>query len=82
MIPKTDFHCITTWVAHVFLVKFGISLLCGLVFTSQMVLLFNINILTEYILIGSPNCDFKFLAGKENSFNPQGLLNDINNQDT
>ena len=54
------------------------------VFTSQMALLFNINIHTEYILIVRPNCT---LAGKENIFTQenfylQGILNDINDQGT
>ena len=57
MIPRTDFHCITTWVARSSGMKFGNA------FTDFVVrvykpeaLLFNINIQTEYIFIARPNC--------------------------
>ena len=54
-----------------------------------MALLFNINISTKYILIAIPNWALQFLVGMENnyifkqeSFYLQGILNDINEQDT
>ena len=49
-----------------FSVKFGnVHAYFCFVFTSQMALLFNKNILTEYILIARPNCVLLFLAGME-----------------
>ena len=47
MIPRTDFHCMTMQHGlHVLLseIQQCICLFCGLVFTSQMALLFNIHL--------------------------------------
>ena len=74
MIPRTGFHCITTWVARVY----------GFVFNSQMALLFNVNFFFDYknrLYFIVPGMYEKVIFAQEN-FCLQGVLNDINEQDT
>ena len=77
MIFRTDLHVLLGEIRQC------ICLFCGFVFMSQMVLLFNINILTEYILTARPNCAWheKYIFTQE-SFYLQGILNEINEKDT
>ena len=65
-----------------FWVKFGHAFAYFVVscFTSQMALLFNINIKTEYILIAKSNCSLYIFT--QESFYLQGILNDRNEQDS
>ena len=85
MIPRTHFHCITTWVArssgwnsamHLLILWFR--------FASQMALLFNIffyfDCKTRLCLVG-PGRQEKYIFAQE-SFYLQGILDDINEQDT
>ena len=90
MILTTDFHCTTTG-SHILLGEIWqcICLFCGLAFTRQIALLFNINIKTEYILIARPNSALYFTAGMKNIFLHkkvsiclQGILDVINEPDT
>ena len=86
MIHRTDIHCITTWVAH----SFGeiwqcICLFCGFKFTGKMALLSSINFYFDskirLCLIALMAGMRKFIFAQE-SFYLQGILNDINEQDT
>ena len=85
MIPRTHFHCITTWVAR----SSGRNsdmhwLILWFWFTSQMALLSSINFYFDcktrlcLIVTGSKG---KYIFPQE-SFYLQGLLDDINEQDT
>ena len=85
-IHRTYFHCITTWPLHALLGEIWqcICLFCCFVFTSQMVLLFNINFYFDckirlcLIVPGRHEkiyfCTRKFLSTL--------ILNDINEQET
>ena len=85
MIHRTDFHCITTWVARSSLSEIWqcICLFCGFVFTGPMAPLFNINFYFDckirlcLIVPGKR----KYIFAQE-SFYLQGIFNDINEQDT
>ena len=85
MIPKTHFHCITTWVArssgrnspmHLLILWFRL--------TSQMALLFNINFYfgcKTRLCLTVPGRHEKIYFCKK-SFYLQGIFDDINEQDT
>ena len=82
MIPRTDFHCITTWVAGSSgEIRQCICLFCGFVFTSQIALLFNINIYFDCktkLCLTVPDRHEKIYI----YLHKKGILNDINKQDS
>ena len=81
MIPRTDFHCITTWL-HILLGEIWqcICLFCGFLFSSQMFSnRVHIDCKTKLCFI-IPGRYEEYIFTHE-SFNQQGILNDINEQD-
>ena len=85
MISRIHFHCITTWVAPSFGLNSAMHLLIlWFQFTRQMELLSNINFYfdcnTRLCFIISGREEEIFIA--QESFYLQGILDDINEQDT
>ena len=80
MIPRTHFPCITTWVAHSSALNSAMHLrILWFRFTSQMALLSNI-----YFYFDCKTRLCLMVPGRQEkkSFYLQGVLNDINKQDT
>ena len=83
MVPKIDFglHIVPGEILQC------VCVFCGFVFTIQMALLFSINIQTEYfdcktkLCLIVPGRQGKYIFRQE-CFYLQGLLKDINEQDT
>ena len=85
MIPRTHFHCITTWVVRSSGINSDMHLLIlWFRFTSQMVLLSNINFYFDCktrLCLTVTGSKGKYIFAQE-SFYLQGILDDINEQDT
>ena len=82
IIPRTDFHCITTSVARFSGLNLAIHLL--ILFTGQMAPLFNINFYFDCkirLCLIVPGRHEKIYFAQENVY-LQGILNDINEQGT